>query len=365
MGTVAAVPGADNATTVNTPCCRVDEPTARRLLGRPARSLTLDEAYYAIVYLVQQGSITLRDRRGAVSPQFTPGCAAIRHPDTGAHVLVIASTIDGVVFENVNGHAGFIDNCDPRIAVLLYHFAYTFRVHWGVTEIRHEGIGHGRGSPLDCHHTGRAFDFSGLVGTYQGHAYQRLVRDDWGNRPIPENRLDMLPPAARHRPVRPANRWPVWTDGGYMQIPANGAVATRRLQEVEGAAHPPLHRFDSPRYRLDPGGGQGTEPEPFTAFREVYKLATFHASQEDGSLYDPAPVSLHTPARDGYVVHPDHMGSRLNQTHYNHVHMQIGPTFDPAPSTRDYAARMAQIYRRSSAPVGPIQPCAGARPRSG
>src|SRR5687768_10136782 len=53
-----------------------------------------------------------------------------------------------------------------------------------VSILRHKGIGHGSGSPSDCHNQGRALDFSGVDGTSAGAPFDRKVLRDWGNLPV-------------------------------------------------------------------------------------------------------------------------------------------------------------------------------------
>jgi len=133
------------------------------------RDLTPGQAHSVVAYLIEGGSLSLRD------PLSPPG----------ARVVIKPAVINGVSFENDLGPAPIIDNVDQKMVVVLHRI--TRWLNGGapsVTKVRHKGIGHGSGPSNDCHNQGRALDFSGVDGTSQGLAFDRKVLRDWGSRPV-------------------------------------------------------------------------------------------------------------------------------------------------------------------------------------
>lgn len=134
--------------------------------------------------------------------------------------------------------------------------------------MRHLGIGHGVGPTNDCHSQGRALDFSGVDGDGQGTPFARNIQRDWGSLP---------------------------------------------------AAIQPL--------RLDPA----VDPLAHQLLLLAWRFATFECENNgigSGNKW---------PGKDigdvgGYVIHPDDVDApppakQLRASHWNHIHMQVGPTF--------------------------------------
>ncbi len=251
---------------------RVAAPAA---LSTPARHLTRREARDIVVYLAGQGAFTLRPDRSPI--QFDASCALMR-PLPSTRITIEPAVIDDVRFvSRGNPQGNTISNLDVRMVVALYRLARMLRTRWGVTAIGHMGIGHGRGASDDCHNSGRAIDFAGVEGVYQGQQYTLDVLRDWGNQPV------------------------TMTNGAQLRNwPAN---------------------FGATTYRLRPDGN----PVAYGLFRDVYAFATREfTDRSPGQPRSAAPTEIGQSSR--YIIHPDHHSSGLRSAHQNHMHMQIGPT---------------------------------------
>lgn len=237
----------------------------------PARNLTQEQARDILLYLMGQSRLML----DPVPAQTKGGI----HPRPGDRIKINPNIIDGVLYSSGSKAPAYIDNLDSRMAVVLYRLAKLLNNQFLAVEIKHMGIGHGRGGSGDCHNTGRALDFAGIVNLTDSYT----VLSNWGSRPIPS-----LKPIPGHKP---SSFWP----------------------ESE----------TKPTYRLRAGDGV-----PFVLFRAVYEFAT-RECQDLSQDPDSGPTAP-TPSQIGqrsFVCHPDHPSAKLRAAHQNHIHMQIGHTF--------------------------------------
>jgi hypothetical protein len=243
-------------------------------IGTPARDMTRREARDVAVHYLQQGAFTLKT---AWTPlRFGTGCT-VASPTPATRIAIEPPVIDGVTFRSRNNPRGrFVDNLDARMVVLLCRLAYRLRTKFGVTEIHHLGIGHGRGGADDCHNTGRAIDFAGVVGIGAGGApYDLDVLRDWGRQPV------TMPDG------RALRDWPT--------------------------------SFTATTYRLPAG------TLAHAVFSDVYQFGTEQATDTSQRRFaNGAPTTIGRASR--FIIHPDHPNQRLRAAHRDHIHMQIGPT---------------------------------------
>jgi hypothetical protein len=232
----------------------------------PARDLTLDQANRVMGYLIQGGSLSLSATQTAYVGDWK---TSITSPAPATHVVIKPVQINGIQLIDDAGFAPLIDNVDQRMAVALYRLTRWLNASEpDVTILRHKGIGHGSGTPTDCHNQGRALDFSGVDGTSQGAAFDRKVQRDWGDEtatPGLAMRLDRATDRLSHDLFRTAFQF------GTFECECNGIGAANKW--------PP---------------------------------------KEIGDI-------------GGFVIHPDYIdqpppAKQLRAAHKNHIHMQIGPT---------------------------------------
>ena len=208
-----------------------------------ARHLTPVQANQLMADLVRRQLVGLK----SWTP-FVDGPQGIVSPRPSDRVAVEPNTLNGMTFTNAVAAAGFIDNLDQRMLVALYRFARWLNASApDVSEVLHLGIGHGGGPPNDCHNQGRAFDFSGVVGSLDGTPFRFTVEADWANRPVAASglRLDSADPTARllfatacrfgffeceSNGIGPANHWPPPDLGGsgFVIYPDYGGDAALR-----------------------------------------------------------------------------------------------------------------------------------------
>jgi hypothetical protein len=230
-----------------------------------SRDLTLDQANKVMGYLIQNGKFSLSPTQTPYNGDWQTG---ITSPQPTVHVVVKPATINGIDFLfQSNSSATLIDNLDQRMLVNLYRLTRWLNASEpDVTVIRHLGIGHGSGPSNDCHNQGRANDFFGVDGTFQGAPFDRNILRDWGNKPV------------------------------------ISGVAMRLNPTVDQLAH--------------------------DLFRTAFRFGTFECECNGiGAANKWPPKEIGDVG--GFVIHPDYIdspGEHLRQAHQNHIHMQIGPT---------------------------------------
>jgi hypothetical protein len=262
----------------------------------PARQLTVSQALQVIDHLISQGDAGLQlastavDQTNVTKMQSGNGetkkvVKAYRiKPDiiNGLQFKYLVSPTNGKVI-------GFLDNIDPRMIVFLYKMTTWLRDTWGpdnyctVTEVHHIGIGHGNPAHLfDCHNTGRALDLGGISGTTSdGSSFTLSIVNDWGKKP------------------------PVTTNG----------KTCFRLSESDGLIYSFARGFYEFCMLHCQDKSQGRDA----------LLSSEEAAQR---TLEPGRETVHT-----FICHPDHPDPSLRKSHYNHFHVQVGPTnYEAAPA---------------------------------
>jgi hypothetical protein len=268
--------------------------------GTPARDLTDTQARAIAVLAHQQGLIALNP------PPVVDAAGTITTPAPNA-VVSIGSTVDGVVFKSVqfgdknfapnhprfpyNPVAGDLVALDVRHLVGIIRLAGHLNRAFGVTEAHHAGISGARDPQGDCHRQGRAWDFVGVKGTFNGAAYHLTVLNDWAVKSVP----NLAHPDKR--------RLPDWPPG------------TRPLE-----------------YRLasDPSADSFAR----TFFQDLYTFVS--AEFQDRTAGPGQTVPASTIGGDTHVMTPDHPTSAPGtkngrEAHRGHIHFQIGPTGTQRP----------------------------------
>jgi hypothetical protein len=252
--------------------------------SKPARDLTRREARDIVVFLIGRGSFKLKSWTPLQLDRF---CKVIS-PRPETRVAIEPAVIAGVRFkDDVHPGSNVLDNLDLRMVVALHRLASHLKGSFGVTEIRHKGIGHGVGGADDCHNTGRALDLSGLAGEVPFPLsipgvfgpYALDVQADWGNQPVP---------------VGGGPNSHTW--------PAN---------------------FQDTSFRLSPI----LNPVGFFLFKAIYDFAVTefadNSESPNGNTLPPTQLGKESV----FIIHPDHHSPGLRPPHQNHMHMQVGPTF--------------------------------------
>lgn len=230
-----------------------------------ARDLTQAQASEVMGYLIDNGKLALSATQTPYSGPWT----AITSPSPSTHVVVKPAVIDGITYRNDVGPAPLIDNVDQKMVVSLYRLTRWLNASEPTIDtINHLGIGHGSGTPDDCHNQGRALDFSGLAGTSLGAAFSKKILTNWGN------------------------------------LPANGTAL-----------------------RLSPT----TDPLSFQLFLTAFRFGTFECECNGIGPANKWPAK-NIGDSGGFVIHPDYVDvppQVLRPAHQNHIHMQLGPTRAP------------------------------------
>jgi hypothetical protein len=145
-----------------------------------ARGLTPAQANGIMASLIRRGLLGLK----SWTP-FVDGPTGIVSPTPNQRVAVKPATVNGIRYTNMlNPTVDWFDNVDQRMLVALYRLTRWLNASDpDVTEILHKGIGHGGGPANDCHNQGRALDFGGVAGTFDGAAFHKDVKQNWGNLP--------------------------------------------------------------------------------------------------------------------------------------------------------------------------------------
>jgi hypothetical protein len=275
------------------------------------RDLTLPQALDLAVYFWAWRQFTIMGQQLA-TVDANDNITVIA-PNT--HVIIDPPAICGVNFEQVDAWSGNgksikigksvsrpLGNLDLRMVVFLVWFCFYLRSGYGATTIYHLGIGAGKGPPTDCHNQGRALDFAGAAGVYGGnYPWEMLTPRNWFAQPV------------------------------CMPVDWNGYK--------KGSKHDRWpYEFHDTNCRLDPSTNPFLDASlnpgfawPF--FQYVYNIAAWGCEDLPGNPQPPTTLGT----RSGRIMHPDHahsikdyfvhwQGGDGREPHWNHVHMQIGPT---------------------------------------
>jgi hypothetical protein len=253
--------------------------------GKSAQSMTAQEAFDVLMYLVDTGEITLEE------PVKTNAKGAIVSPAVNDQIRVRTS-MAGIDFYQASGDNGGVNGSKgahkvaffmptAAFAIVLYRLAVRMRDSWKTTRIVWGGIGHGSGlHKSDCHMTGNCVDFYGATtgsGTFD-------VRKDWFLRRVTQKNGKLHPLAPDDN-----DRW--------------------------GNATETFYRFAT--------ATDDEDKEPGEFFLDVY---TFVSEQCMFGPFDIPPSSMTTgsPLKAGYTLHPDYPIRDQRRHHNDHIHFQLG-----------------------------------------
>ena len=268
--------------------------------GTPARDLTKAQALAIAAAAHTLGTIVMNP-----APVIDPSGSVTSPTPTTA--INIGSTVGAVTFKSVafgdkrfppnhprwpyNPITSVLSGLDVRHLVGLIRLATHLNTTFGVTEIHHAGISGALDPKGDCHRQGRACDFVGAVGTFNGTSFHLTILNDWSSKSVPN----------LANPAKP--RLPNWPTG------------SRPLE-----------------YRL------ASDPAADTFARDFFlDLYTFVESEFQDRTDAPGqtlpPSTIGTPS---FIMNPDHPTSAPGtkngrEAHGGHIHFQIGPTGTQAP----------------------------------
>jgi hypothetical protein len=249
---------------------------------RPARSLTVDEAWAELDRLQAEGLV--KHARSAMPGKVDlDGMVPFTDEKQDGNVagVVVRYLPSGSKHVGAPASPNAPDRLDPRNALAIVRLCRWLHETYGVTEMYHLGIdGDASGQRIDCHGQGRAIDFVGVAGSIGGTDFVLTVNDDWGTVDTPS------------------------TPGGIWQPVGTSAT----------------------HFRLDDAAGRDFERD---FFRSLYE---FIAGQfQDHSNRPDGPAAASAIGAGTFIMHPDHPTSKPGtkngrEAHQNHIHMQIGVT---------------------------------------
>jgi hypothetical protein len=274
------------------------------LLNTPARDLTRLEAVQVITWLLAWGKLTIRNRDALfeVKPDDTIG------PITPVPQVALSPTkIEGVEFRYLSAidGRGFkksvhqnMDNLDPRMVVFLWKLCKMLKLDYGANVIYHIGFAFAA-ERTDCHGQGRALDFAGAA----GDDFDVTIGYDWSNQPITLIK-DYNDPKTR-KVIPKGTKLDKWPPAPFRDV---------------------YYRLDpSLNPNLDPSRGQYDLAGDL--FFEVYEMAADECRDTDVAADSPTSIG----AKSSYILHPDYAHSEPGtphgrEAHWQHIHIQIGPT---------------------------------------
>jgi hypothetical protein len=265
-------------------------------IRKKARDMTRAEARDYFVYELSWGTFQIRNR----DELFSIGKnGEVVPPAPDRKVTIYPSVIDGVSFRYLThitkkGGKKTVDqtmgNLDMRLIAFLCRLCWELRVCLGVNTIYHIGFLFEK-ERNDCHGQGRALDFAGAA----GEGFDMTVAEHWSGQPV-----TMLKDWKKTKAGTKLDDWPSGD-------------------------------FTDTYFRLDSAYNTNLKPEldPETAanlFRTVYEVAT------DECMDTNTNATATTIGKDSsYILHPDYRksvphGKSGREAHWQHMHMQIGPT---------------------------------------
>ena len=242
--------------------------------SKPARDLTDQQAFDLLMHLVYQGEIILDENIR------TDAAGKIVYPIPGKQ-MKIRARMSGVEYKHASNPKKIHDfTAKPALAIALYRMAQKLNGgYYGVTQIVWGGaIGYGHeGKAANCHEIGTCIDIYGgstRQGTFD-------VAKDWGLRPV----------------FKP--------DG----------------TKVQGSGGDPWGNATQTYYRLR----SKEDGVKYYFFIELYRAGVEQftiASSDSPDLEEGKPVK-----QGANVFHPDYPGVSLRESHQEHMHFQIGPSY--------------------------------------
>jgi hypothetical protein len=266
------------------------------LLTKPARDLSLQEAFDLMIFLVEEGEIELvdpvkTDDGGIViSPKPVPGLQMKVRTSMGGVDFFRAKDIN----PGINGSAGAtkaeIFQPTPAFTIVLYRLAKRLAAKWQATQIVWGGIGAGSGkNAKDCHMTGHCVDFYGAT-TAAGVQFD--VRRDWWSRTV--YRQDNGKPLATTAPL--ADHWLDTTDT-YFRL-----AISQEPQDLT----------------------------PWQFFGDVYQFIVEECTPGNNIAADL--FRNGSALQAGTIMHPDYPVAGDpgpgRRTHNDHIHFQLGNAYE-------------------------------------
>ncbi len=266
------------------------------LLSKPARDLSLQEAFDLFIFLVEQGGIEL------VDPVKTDDEGNVISLRPGQQVKVRTS-MAGVDYykaqglnRGINGSAGATKTAffqpTPAFAIVLYRLATCLAESWEVTRIVWGGIGAGSGvSARDCHITGHCVDFYGAT---TANNVEFDARRDWWRRTVYRK------------------------DNGKLHA-RNPDLDDRWLEDRN--THFRLAVSQDPQDIL-----------PYSFFADVYELVTQECTLGPDVSADEFRAG--SPLEAGTIIHPDYPVPGVPKVvagrrgHNDHMHFQLGNAYE-------------------------------------
>jgi hypothetical protein len=207
-----------------------------------------------------------------------------------------------------------------RNAVLVCRMASGVSQTFGATVLYHGGIGKRGGTSGDAHDDGRAIDFSGIEGTRNNQSYRITVAENWSNQPVAMP-TDFADPVTGTR----------YTAGQRLDPPVQGNPKEER--------DPWPQSFRNTYYRLDqernPFLDQSKNPSlAHDVFEWVYDLGAAQGSDKATGAKSGTEAITSIGSQSSFILHPDYKSpnspTKRNKNgraaHFDHIHMQVGPT---------------------------------------
>jgi hypothetical protein len=270
------------------------------LFFRPANAMSKADARDCYLHYLSWGKFNIQNRDALFALDAQ---GDIQPPAPTAKVYIWPPVIDGVEFLYLTsidrqGHKAttrqVLGNLDARNVVFLTRLATLMR-WYGATTIYHIGFLFDP-SRTDCHGQGRACDFAGAA----GDGWEVTVAQHWSGQPV----------------VMPVD----WTA-------PNGKRFTRGQKLADWPPAP----FNRTTYRLEPSNPYLDPTLNPDLARQIFYSAYQHAITEGTDTR--APVMSSIGATSDFVLHPDYPVSNPDPTakggreaHWQHIHMQVGPT---------------------------------------
>jgi hypothetical protein len=184
-----------------------------------------------------------------------------------------------------------------RMVIFLMRLTRLLKETWSVDRIYHLGF---LRAAAGAHHDGRALDFVGARGEYDGAQFDVNIMRHWNWQPVPVK--DPSDPTT----TQPADSWP------------------KTFQDTFYRLDPKLNpHLDPKKY----GAGREFELDvAFRLFQQVYDLSAKEGQDRGSNAPPPSTIGKESRA----ILHPDYFkvsdeGKRNGREwHFQHIHMQIG-----------------------------------------
>jgi hypothetical protein len=301
----------------------------------PARNLTRAQAMEIIVWLLAWGQFTLRNR----DELFVVKGSTILLAGADRKISISPPTINGVEFRYLThidkkggkkSEAKPLLDLDPRLVVFLWKLATMLNRGFNVDTIYHIGF-HGDGGN-NCHGRGRALDFAGASGT----DFDLTVAGNWSSQPVTLQKDYRNPKTQKTIPK--GTVLPDWP--------------TKPFQDVYFRLDVSLNPHLDPTKNFDKASD---------LFQSVYALAAEQCTDTSDASKSPTEIGPDS----SFILHPDYKlsnpdpkGKNGREAHWQHMHMQIGPTGPEVnpPVSAQLQVINAPAVAQSSSPGASVTP---------